>query len=56
MSNIEERVMIYSVLAMVCAGLASITSTSAAVATLVQVVFVIETLYWFYNPLIRHIS
>lgn len=56
MNNLEERVMIYSVLAILCAGLASISSPSAAAATLIQVVFVIETMYWFYNPLIRHVS
>lgn len=56
MNNIEERAIIYSVLAVFCAGLASISSPGAAAATLVQVIFVIETLYWFYNPLIRHVS
>ena len=56
MNKLEERAVIYTVVAVFCAGIASLTSPAAGFVTLIQVLMVIETLYWFYNPLIRHVS
>ena len=56
MHKLEERAVIYSVVAVLCAGIASVTSPAAGFVTLIQILMVIETLYWFYNPLIRHVS
>ena len=56
MDKLEERTLIYSVVAIFCAGIAGVTDLATGAITLAQITVVIETVYWLYNPLIRHIS
>jgi hypothetical protein len=50
MSKLEERVLIYIALAVVCAFAAVFLGLWAAVLTFVQIAAVIEALYWFGLP------
>ncbi len=50
MSNHEERVLIYTALALICAFVGVFTSPVAALLTLLQIVALVEALFWFGMP------
>ena len=54
MSKLEERVLIYTALAVVCAFAGGFAGLLAAALTFLQVAAVIEGLYWFGVPGSKH--
>jgi hypothetical protein len=50
MSNIDERILVYMALAVICAFVAVFAGPAAATFTFVQIAAVIEALFWFGVP------
>ena len=50
MTNIEERILVYMALAVVCAFIAVFAGLAAAGFTFLQIAAVIEALFWFGVP------
>lgn len=50
MTTFEERVLVYTALAVVCAFIAVFAGLAAAALTLLQIAAVIEALFWFGVP------
>lgn len=50
MTAIEERVLIYTALAVVCAFVGVFAGPAAGVLTFIQIAAVIEALFWFGVP------
>lgn len=50
MTSVEERILVYMALLVVCAFIAVFAGLAAAAFTLLQVAAVIEALFWFGVP------
>ena len=50
MSDIEERILVYIALAVICAFIAVFSGVAAAALTFLQIAAVIEALFWFGLP------
>lgn len=50
MSTLSERFLIYAALAMLCVLTAAFTGTAAAIWSFLQIVAVIELIYWIASP------
>lgn len=50
MTSVEERVLVYMALMVICAFIAVFAGLAAAAITLLQIAAVIEALFWFGVP------
>lgn len=50
MTDIEERILVYIALAVICAFIAVFAGLAAAALTFIQIAAVVEALFWFGLP------